>query len=858
MSDDHTLRFGRFEVRPPERKLLIDGRAAPLGARAFDVLLAFAERPGRLLTKSELLDIVWPNSVVEENNLQVQISTLRKLLGQDVITTIPGRGYSFTATAVAAPAAPASTSAPAPPPTPAAAHEPLLRTNLPERLPVLIGREDDLAALEALLQDQALITVVGAGGIGKTLLVQHLLDGQRARYVHGVCFVELAGLIDPHQVAGTVAAALGISIGSGAGDALDALVQAVAPLALLLALDNAEHLLDEVARVAQALHAAAPRTTLVVTSQAPLHLEAEQVCRVGTLALPEEGVALTPRVAQGYGAVALFAERARRVDRRFELDEGNVAATVALCRRLDGLPLAIGLAAARVPLLGIEGLAAALGERLKLLTSSGRDAAARHRTLRATLEWSHGLLDPREQAVFRRLGVVAGSASLELVRGIAVDDSLDEWSALDALSVLVDRSLVVLVGGADESEPRYRLLESPRAYALEQLAAAGEEAQVRARHAAAVAVRWTRAYEEYYASLAIDAWHRTMEPDLDNARAAFAWGRAHDAATAVAVAAGLLLALLTGVGGVIALRDAVEPLLQDQSVPARLRARTAFVGTQGLPIRRAIEWSTRAAALFGSIDDRNGRYMAQAALATYLGFAGDAEAAAAAMTEMEGALSRPTGVLLLAQGEQARAALAIAQRRWEDALVHLRRGADLMLEAGSGDAIPRLNVIEAQILVGRIDDALRDGAMLLARLHGTRWASRVAWTQTLLVAAWLKKGEVAPARALVADAWPQVALNRVNELLTSHAVLLAPHAVLLAALESRPRAAAQLAGYADALYAAQDESRQDIATESVERALAIVRSALGEAEVERLRAAGAVLGNDAARQVALGESDLPG
>lgn len=867
MSDDPTLRFDRFEIRPHERKLLIEGRAAPLGARAFDVLLAFAERPGRVLAKNELLDIVWPNVVVEENNLQVQISTLRKLLGASVIATVPGRGYAFTATAVAeAPPAAALTSvtsvasvtsatpyaavAATPGTAPPAPAAPLLRTNLPERLPMLIGREDDLAALEALLHDRALVTVVGPGGIGKTLLAQHLLDGQRARHAHGVCFVELASLADPRRVAGTVATALGIQIGAGDGDALNALVQAVAPLSLLLALDNAEHLLDEVARVARALHAGAPKLTLVVTSQAPLQLDAEHVYRVGTLALPEDGVPLTPQAAQGYGAVALFAERARRVDRHFALDDGNVATTVALCRRLDGLPLAIGLAAARVPLLGIEGLAAALGERLKLLTSGTRDAAARHRTLRAALEWSHSLLDPREQVVFRRLAVVVGSASLDLVRGIAADDTLDEWSALDALSVLVDRSLVVLIAGADDAEPRYRLLESPRAYAQEQLAAAGEEAAVRAQHAAVVASRWALAMEQFEEGRhGRDAWLRMVEPDLGNARAALAWGLDHDAAAAVAVAGGLVNALLIDAAGGRTVCDAVEPLLADERVPARLRARLGAYGARALPIGRGIEWAQRAVVLYRSIDDATGRFYALCSLAWTSGLIGDAQSAAAAVAEMDGALG--TSPYALAEGEQARAGLAIAQQRWDDVLSHLRRSADFRAETGNTDPLPRINVIEAQILAGHVDDALRDGERLLAQLQGTRLASRVAWTQILLVAAWLAKDEVAPARALVAAAWPDGPMDRVTEVLASHAVL-------LAALEGRPRAAAQLLGYADAQYATQGESRQDIESLSVERALAIVRPALGEAEVARMVAAGASLGNDAARQVALGKTDLPG
>jgi predicted ATPase/DNA-binding winged helix-turn-helix (wHTH) protein len=843
------LSFGRFEIRPPERKLLIDGRSAELGARAFDVLKALAERPGQMLTKNELLDIVWPNTVVDENNLQVQIHTLRKLLGPQVIATIPGRGYTFTAT-------PVSTDTDAK--TAEATHAALthraalaLKTNLPERLPALIGRDDDLTDLEATLQDRAVITVVGAGGIGKTFLVQHLLDRQRSRHVHGVCFVEMASLGDPGRVVGTVAAALGVHL-SGGSDPLDALVQAVAPLSLLLALDNAEHLLEEVARVAQALHAGAPQVTLVVTSQAPLQLDVEQVYRLGALALPEAGVSPSPEQALGYGAVALFVERARRVDRQFALSVDNVATVVSLCRRLDGLPLAIGLAAARVPLLGIEGLAAALDERLKLLTSSRRDVPAKLRTLRAALEWSHGLLDAHEQAVFRRLGAIEGSGSLELVRSVAADETLDEWTVLDALSVLVERSLVMFDSKADEAEPRYRLLESPRAYALEQLAAAGEEEVVRARHARATAAHWTLAFEQRLSGhVGIDEWHLRLEPDLDNARAAFAWSCEHDASTAVAVSAPLLRALAMDYAAVFAACDAVEPMLEDETVSARLRARAWLQGGIGLPARRALEWGKRADELFGSIDDSTGRFETMAHLAWRTGISGDGEAAAAAVAEMDRLMTTPDAPLLLALREHAYGGLAIAQQRWEDVLLHMRRTAELWVLQGCNDVIPELNVIETQIILGHFDDAVSGGDRLLARLEGTRWASRLSLVHVFLTAAWLRKKEAAPARVHAAQAWVQVPQRQLSDLLASHAVL-------LAALEERPRAAAQLAGYADALYTSLGETRQELETSSVDRAMAIVRSKLGEAEIERLKSIGAALNNDAARRVALGETDVPG
>lgn len=874
MGDDQALRFARFEIQPRERRLLIDGCSASLGSRAFDLLLTFATTPGKLLAKNELLDIVWPNVVVEENNLQVQISTLRKLLGPDVIATIPGHGYRFTATPVAADAAVAAapktiaiatatatrTAIAVLEPTPAAAPRsvaqaisaPLLKTNLPARLPALIGRDDELVALDTLLEQHPLVTIVGTGGIGKTLLAQHVLHRQRDRHTHGVCFVELASIAEPRQVIGAVSAAIGVHAGGGHGDdsALDALVQAVAPLALLIALDNAEHLIDEVARVANALHAGAPQVTVLVTSQAPLRLGVERVYRVGMLALPADGAAVSPDAALGYGAIALFAERARQVDRRFALDAGNVGAVATLCRQLDGLPLAIGLAAARVPLLGVERLAVALGDRLKLLTSGGRDASARHRTLRAALEWSHSLLDEREQVLFRRLGVVVGSASLELVRRIAVDDTLlDEWSALDALSVLVDRSLVVLDGGANDASPRYRLLESPRAFAIERLETAGEAALLRERHARAMAERLGPAYDEYLEGLVgVDEWRRDLGLDLDNARAAFAWGIAHDPITAVTLAPTLIVLLKFDGSALRAVLDSVERLLDDR-VPSALRARAWCEGAFALPMLRMIEWATRAHELYRTTGDARGRYLSAAALAWGHGMCGNADAAAAAVAGMEAAFDPPPATEVAKHGAHAHAALAVAQGRWEEALRHFRRCAEIWVAAGASDTMGLPNVIEAEVLAGHVDDAIRDGDLLLARLRGSRETRRLSWLHQLLLAAWLQKNDgVTQARVHAAKAWPLMRAHSTES-------ALADHCTLLAAQEGRPRSAARLVGYADTTYAAQRDSRQATEAQSVERALALARAALGEAEVERLRATGAALDLAGAAREALAERD---
>jgi predicted ATPase len=288
------------------------------------------------------MDLVWPGLVVEENNLQVQISTLRKLLGPQAIVTIPGRGYRF----VAAPEAPLTMAG-------LAGTAARLHTNLPQPLPALLGRENEVASLGALIDQHSLVSMVGAGGMGKTLLAQHVLDARRETYTHGVCWVEFAVITDPALVPATLAAALGVE--TGVGEPLHGLCKAVAPLKMLVALDNVEHLLAKVATVAKALMAAAPDVRLLVTTQAPLKLAAEWVYRIGPLAVPSG--ALSAALALDFSAVALFMERARSIDSRFTLTDVDAPAVIELCRQLDGLPLAIEFAAARAPMFGVHELA---------------------------------------------------------------------------------------------------------------------------------------------------------------------------------------------------------------------------------------------------------------------------------------------------------------------------------------------------------------------------------------------------------------------------------------------------------------------------------------------------------------------
>ena len=842
------LRFAQFELQPHERRLLVAGEPAALGARALEVLIALAERSGELVTKNELLEIVWPDVVVEENNLAVQVNALRKVLGGDIIATVPGRGYRFTARIEAAADAPTRAASAAP----AASAPERLKSNLPEDLTHLIGREADLGELTALIDRHRLLTIVGAGGIGKSALARALLRERSQRHAQGVCWVELAQIPAagalPHALPGAIAASLGLR--PAGADPITALAAAVAPLDVLIGLDNAEHIHADVARVAEALLRAAPQLHLVVTSQTPLKAAAEQLYRLGSLTWPEG--AADARVAKHHSAVALFVERAQALDRRFALTDDNVAQVVALCRTLDGLPLAIELAAARLPLLGLAALIAGLDQRLRLLTTGTQGAPARQQTLRAALEWSHQLLTAHEQAVLRRLAVFAGSASLHVIQQVAAEGSLDEWTVLDALGTLVDRSFVALID--DRAAPRYRLLDTPRAFALEQLAAAGEVDVVRTRHAAALRAHFERAYEDGWSGrVGVEAWSLDMEPDLDNAREAFAWARTNDPECAVSICASVLSSLPLSLHGErLAMWEATDPLLTE-AVRAPLRVRALLEAADlyaGLKATRARGYAREAVELLRGLDDRFMLYRAVARFAHLLA-PEDEAAARAALAEMR-VLELPAWpARRLLCGANAEQACASWFHEPEKALDWSYRLMALENEAGSASLRGLLCVVDVELELRHAAAALKHGLELVARLQGTRFRRALNVAHLNVMEAWLANDNPAEARALALKGWPEAIRHGWKG---SWADCLS----LLAALETRPRASALLRGFAEAQYAGLERKREVAEGITIERAERITREALGDAQYERLVMEGKVLRDPEMAGVAFAEADVGG
>src|SRR6266851_1167438 len=476
-----------------------------LAPKAFALLRYLVEHPGRLVTHDELFEALWPKTYVQPEVLKSHIAAIRAVLGDDArkpifIETRSRRGYRFIA--------PVTEDAPA---------RPSRTTNLPEAISELIGREAELRAVTALATEHRLVSLVGAGGIGKTRLSLEVARHLLPRYPDGVFVAELGPLSSPELVPATVASALGLThiVGTVSREGV---AGAVGTKKLLLVIDNCEHVIEAAAAMAETLLRATPGASLVATSREPLRVSGEYVYRVPPLDLPAEDNPDMEDVLS-YGAVRLFVSRAHAAEPRY-LAEGPVAAaTVAICRRLDGIPLAIELAATRIVGFGVDGVAARLDDRFRLLTG-GRRTLPRHQTMRATLDWSYELLSESERVVLRRLGVFVGAFTLDAASAVAASVDIPASEVTDAVADLVGKSLLSTdVGGASL---QYRLLETTRAYAREKLIESAELDRVAPRHAEYYRDLFQRAEVEFETQPTAE-WLAAYRPHIDDVRLALDW-----------------------------------------------------------------------------------------------------------------------------------------------------------------------------------------------------------------------------------------------------------------------------------------------------------------------------------------------
>jgi predicted ATPase/DNA-binding winged helix-turn-helix (wHTH) protein len=504
------IEIGRFQIDLEMRTLRRNGEVVHIGSRAFDILAVVASAGGQLVTKDELMNAVWPNTVVEENNIQVHLSALRKILGpdRDLILTVPGRGYQLLqrqkTTASDEARAPAS----------GVRRPPPLKSGL-------LGRDAEVELIRSMLQQAHVLTLVGAGGIGKTRLAIEAARHTRANLTEPVCFVELAALTTQEAVLGAIAESCGVTR-TGARIDIPCVAAALAGQCKLLVLDNAEHVICAVALIVDALVAVNDTLRVLVTSREPLRIMAETVFRVDPLDVPPPDA--TDEDILQCSAVKLFLLRADSLQTSVATDSAEIRLVGEICRRLDGIPLAIELAAARVVTLGVEGVWRRLDDRMAILAGGYRTALPRHQTLRATFDWSFALLDIGTQSIFRRLAIFGGSFTFEAMCAVVCDDELTAANAIGGITELVAKSLVSV--GFEGPAANYRLSESTRAYAMEKLQAEGEVQDIALRHAR-------------YLSLCFQTRSSADRPNdsgnppdfqqtLDDARAAFDWAFSPD------------------------------------------------------------------------------------------------------------------------------------------------------------------------------------------------------------------------------------------------------------------------------------------------------------------------------------------
>ena len=517
------LHFGAFGLSTARRELRRDGKLIAIGQRSLDLLLALLAHPGEAVSKEQLIQAAWGERAVEASNLTVQIAALRRLLGDSgdppqVIRTVPGYGYVFVASlareldagvaehvlAQAGLGGPAEATEPKQPAEP---------------LTLFIGRDNERQALERLLGENRLVCLAGIGGVGKTRLALRLGRDLASHYADGVVFVDLAPLLDSTQVEEAVAAAAGM--GDGWTSAQAALLAGLRARHLLLILDNAEHLTAGVRQLLELVLSRCRQVTALVTSRETLGLPGEAVFRLSPLGLPPDSAQTSPTEALRYDAVRLFNDRARALLPDFTLDGENAGHVVDICRRLDGIALAIEMAVPRLEVLTLQQLADRLHDRFRAVSPLRHDVVGRQRTLRAMFDWSWELLSPHERRLLQSLAIFAAGATLASLEAVAAAD--DAADVMEPLTALAQKSLIVIgaVGPDREAGPRYRLLETTRQYALDHLDPVPRQALTRL-HARNLAETFERAEREW-PILHGTTWLDRYGPEIDNLRAAMQW-----------------------------------------------------------------------------------------------------------------------------------------------------------------------------------------------------------------------------------------------------------------------------------------------------------------------------------------------
>ncbi|WP_062083198.1 ATP-binding protein [Caballeronia udeis] len=516
------FRFGATTVNPGRRELSHEGVPVSVGDRAFDLLVLLIEQRGAVVSKEQIMEVVWPRRVVGENTLEGQVSLLRRALqnDRDAIRTIAGRGYQFVGDLGID-----ASLGPDPTPTSPTNAIGLRCKGLPAHVSRLIGREAHLTEVVDLIQSHRLVTLVGAGGVGKTRLAIEAARRLSVNFADGIAFVELAATASGDYLSATVAGAFGFPSGEGTRD-FEQIALHLHDRHLLIVVDNCEHLIESAAQLVETL-LQVPASTIIATSREALRIAGEYVYHVPSLDMPshdgEQDVAR-------FGAIELFLERTG-----LRLDAGIDACMpliARICRQLDGIPLAIELAAACTAALGIQGVADRLDDRFQILRNGARTALPRQQTLRATVDWSYALLPPRLQTILARLSLFAGKFTLDSAQRMVGGTDVPQHEVTTAIAELVDKSLLCAIPNLPRMH--YRLLHTIRAYAYDRLVESGTSNDWLVRHARHVLDTFRTAERSARERKEID-WSRTFGFYLDDLRSAVEWGFSTDGTTVIAI-----------------------------------------------------------------------------------------------------------------------------------------------------------------------------------------------------------------------------------------------------------------------------------------------------------------------------------
>ena len=704
------------------------------------------------------------------------------------------------------------------------------RSHLPPQLTSFVGRERELGEIAALVSEHRIVTLIGSGGVGKTRTALHVAADVADDFADGVWLIELAALSSGDHVASTAAHALGVALTAGE-DPLDDVVRALKAKRMLAVFDNCEHVAAPVARVVSAVAAGCPNVKFLASSRQPLEVSGEQTYVLSSL--------------EPAAAIALFAERARAVDGTFAITDENEAVVAEICARLDGIPLAIELAASRAAVLSPKQIAQKLGERFRLLAQKGGDRLPRQQTLRAMIDWSYELLDDDERAVFARLSSFAGGWTLAAASAVCVDDAIDEWQVLDNLSALVTKSLVVAEPGGDER--RYRMLNTIHEYGREQLAASGAD-PVASKHAAYFA-EFVREKAELVHQLEDERWQRALAPEIDNIRAALEWAvvaRGNGASGLHLLAHLEWPELITTPHEAVRWYDAAAEI-SDAGVDALTQARVMrhhvrlewLVGRSTAQRERRASDAAAAARTSGDVDETSHALAMLGSIYRDARRFDEAERVFAEAHENAASLSPITLNALLrnwAVASLQRGDLETARARFTEVARRERAGSEAHASA-------LLNIGELEFAVGNVAAAREAAAQARAAYERLNTAP-LGLAICNLAAYAMAVDELGEARELLREALRIIRQTGARWTLTA-----LEHHALLAALSGDAERAALLAGFTSAQYAG-DDTRQTTERIGFERLMRMLRERYDETELAERMDAGARLSSEQALECA--------